>query len=1247
MKKRIFALIFITISALLLFSCRQNNSGNGGGEDENVIFSADVQVGIVSLASDSNEEIDTAIALLADAIAEKTAKRPTVADDASLEREHEIALGDTARDISTKAKKKLLDAIKKADPEELDEGDSYIGYAVYSNGTSAAVVWTDDMLAAEAIVYFADNYVIADTLKLSKDYVKTLVFSRSDYIAEMREKEVADAWKALSDELSGVERGDEIVEALRAIHNLYTPEMVLWVANLYDPEIGGFYHSNSARNNEGYLPDIGSTWTALSFMAGTGMVDSWGDATPLWMREQIGEFVYSLQSEDGYFYHPQWGSEISNDKREEHLKAAKSMLSAFGIEPKYSYPGAVSAAALTGRLSESKVTAVSSVVPVDAKLPQYASETAYRDWLDGWYERISAGKTTFYSFGDELQSQVSNIKMYGKALGVDLMKITTDFLTSHQKDNGLWDDELNYTATNAVHKIASVYNSAGCEIPNADKIIEAGIEIISSDTPISACVDLYNAWSCISYIIKNVREYAYGTEYDRNQRADSIIASAREIAPEAILGSLEKIGKFRKDDGSFSYGPVYASAGGGGMALSVPLTIEGDLGGNSICVTSLMNEIYASLGIENRVPIFTYADYLVFMDTLEGLGEIVKDPIRDESIIIDFEECSDDQDIPTELNASQNSGRIEIATEDDGNKYLEITTEALTSPNNQPSLDISANRLSSSPGYAVIEMDIEYLDGHGTVGNQLMLYGASSIIMQLSVSTQSGEVVVKNSADSNKALATAPMNERFKLRIEYFWNEGYAAIYLNDDTLPSGITTELYPDKGAHQSFTKLHFGGARAQAGVTLIDNIRVEVRAAKSDQSTPELKPKESVIYGFESSNIGDTSVPPLTVSQGSEGSAKVAGDEDGKYLELTNVATESGSNPSVRLYSNDLKETVNKAVIQMDLKFVSAKGGVMYIYGTNKFITQFNFGTAVSGDVRYVILKNPADSKELVRVPADDWFTLRIEYFWDAGYFAFYVNGSEEPVSYASTLPDSSKGHSKFDYVHLGASRGENGVTLVDNIIAETLFVDEIPEMPKPAAPKNPDIIDFDNVAPASGMSPSDISPKLSAWGSGSVSVVEKSEGNNALDIGTSSVWLYPTAKTPEGVSANATVVEFTVNYSDSSVASDAFYWRYTGSNDSKTQINIKSNAIRVYKADGSNSGWISLVNSDGSATKDGDDITLRFEYLWSGYLNVYSNGVLIIDKLEVTPFAAAFQRLGVYSSKNLRTYDDIYVINTSIE
>ena len=54
-------------------------------------------------------------------------------------------------------------------------------------------------------------------------------------------------------------------EAVRDFYaNFFDPEkLIRWWAGLYDPEIGGFYYSNSARDNAGFLPDMESTYQIL------------------------------------------------------------------------------------------------------------------------------------------------------------------------------------------------------------------------------------------------------------------------------------------------------------------------------------------------------------------------------------------------------------------------------------------------------------------------------------------------------------------------------------------------------------------------------------------------------------------------------------------------------------------------------------------------------------------------------------------------------------------------------------------------------------------------------------------------------------------------------------------------------------------------------------------------------------------------------------------------------------------------
>ena len=95
--------------------------------------------------------------------------------------------------------------------------------------------------------------------------------------------------------------GKALCDALRAWHELYTDEVVEWLAKLYDAKIGGWYYSESARDNDTVeyrektyklLPDVESTNQALCFLESAGMVDdfdaSYPKALPEWMKKDIG-----------------------------------------------------------------------------------------------------------------------------------------------------------------------------------------------------------------------------------------------------------------------------------------------------------------------------------------------------------------------------------------------------------------------------------------------------------------------------------------------------------------------------------------------------------------------------------------------------------------------------------------------------------------------------------------------------------------------------------------------------------------------------------------------------------------------------------------------------------------------------------------------------------------------------------------------------------------------------------------------
>jgi hypothetical protein len=131
-------------------------------------------------------------------------------------------------------------------------------------------------------------------------------------ITEERLEKCREARKIMREERFEAVRpvlGDEAINELRDLYNIFDENYYLWLASLYDPEIGGFYCVQSGRDTKGFLPDIESTVQALyctevmGLTYGKPMREAYSDK----VKAALLGFVRSLQDpENGYFYHPQW-----------------------------------------------------------------------------------------------------------------------------------------------------------------------------------------------------------------------------------------------------------------------------------------------------------------------------------------------------------------------------------------------------------------------------------------------------------------------------------------------------------------------------------------------------------------------------------------------------------------------------------------------------------------------------------------------------------------------------------------------------------------------------------------------------------------------------------------------------------------------------------------------------------------------------------------------------------------------------
>lgn len=366
----------------------------------------------------------------------------------------------------------------------------------------------------------------------------------------------------------------DVLAALKRLYDFYDGHgIVRWAAGLYDPEIGGFYYSNSARDTEGYLPDLESTWQLLGVVGGVG---AWGTGNgrnsvlPEQIKRKICDFVRSTQCErDGYFYHPQWpqGREnLQTDRYGRDMGWATGMLSSLTVDgekqyPKYCTPNGVKCKAHAGtdeRCSfpdaAARVVANSKTNPSVASHPDYSSREAFSAWLETYNADIKKASGRAHN----LAALKEEIVQHGYADVVldHLDRVQAELFEEQSaagiEPTGLWQTNINYQLVWGLLKYITYYNHSTCgraiDMKYVPYIVKSCIKVTAL-APDGAyrMNDLFNQWNSINWLIQNVRKY-HGDE------ATSVIYDiVRENAASLIDNSLKKITPFKMDDGSFAY----------------------------------------------------------------------------------------------------------------------------------------------------------------------------------------------------------------------------------------------------------------------------------------------------------------------------------------------------------------------------------------------------------------------------------------------------------------------------------------------------------------------------------------------------------------------------------------------------------------------------------------------------------------------------------------------------------------------
>lgn len=464
--KKTLALLLVALTVLLaLASCKikdkndadtgaDNTPGSGGTAvvEKGTIFGDGIDPRIIKSKDApkmSVDEVYEAIYNCSQIICE-------VRDDGEDPALHEIVIGDSNRAVTAKAKEALASGLQRIKREWEDrdlDTDFLIGYAVYSDGKSVAVVWSEDSARPYAYEYFITNFLNSPKLELEDGFVNVRGIDRIE--ALRAEEAIADeaVYAKIAQQYS-----QEVADALKTYLGMFDERYYYWLADLYNPGEydengnplgGGFYYSNSGRDNEGYNIDLESTMQALSWITGSsGMFTGQAQARetlPASMLDELAAFALSCQSStDGYFYHPQWGDSIGTSRLSRDLGWATQILSYAQVKPYWNTPNnskgyfgepngddsvksltiseyrailaGSAATSLSTPLSSSTVSAVSKVVATSGTRKWNGS--AWLATMEAWEAYLQSYEanihTSSYSIGNNFSAQSGQINTRDK-----------------------------------------------------------------------------------------------------------------------------------------------------------------------------------------------------------------------------------------------------------------------------------------------------------------------------------------------------------------------------------------------------------------------------------------------------------------------------------------------------------------------------------------------------------------------------------------------------------------------------------------------------------------------------------------------------------------------------------------------------------------------------------------------------------------------------------------------------------------
>ncbi len=1107
-------MLTLCVVVLGLASCKPgedpNNNGGPAVVDNEVIFSPYVNTTLVL----GEGVIDADVRTIKTAYYKQLGKELKVSTSAT-PGDHEIIVGKNDRELSKKAYRYLV---------ALENEDGYVGYVICSDGKSVAIAYNDksfgeDVAFNEAITFFVEKHMAKSALKFTPGIVHYDTFDPIAKQAENDNAEIERMWNLklsqLTKNMENAEDAEFIIEELKKLRQVFSADddFVAWIANLYDPATGGFYYSNSARNNETYLPDLESTYQAIGLIE--MIITGYEGSLVNYLGEEIAgafvTFVNNMQAEDnGYFYHPQWPKEAIDKnvlRRTADLNSAVGILNYFSASPKYDTPNGIKGSdtvtpvsGMTTPLTKSTVSAVSYVVSANASVgdiyvpPHLKDAAQFTTYLQGF--RINSDTAAACEKILSELAQYRAVDEYAVSNGEEpyVINALIKFLARYQLGTGTWSSDANiYTAFAALSDVAKVYNALETPIPNAIDIFGNASRLLQfNEAELTNIADVTDPWAGLAAAVENLVAYTTGDEAIETLkwRLSDLYYSLCTALPL----TREALGKFMRDDGTFSTTPDGDANTSYDMPISLPLIIEGDMNAAYKAAKTLWTSVFGVLDMSS-VALFSTSDRMFLQKTLLELGVVIKNEIEPAEPI-DFEKYSigDKSDIGTGFQSSESYARVEADPTGAENQVLHIFSAKQASAE-YATYKFESVQANSSCYTAEFDMLVKPSSSQQMFAQIRFTKSAFCLaIVNMGNEVRFMQKSAQGFSDSRMMDigVSAKLDEWFNLRIEYYpaTRENFRIkIYFNDECVVVNDyfwTSQNESSNPAKTLDTFEFLGYANYEANLYL-DNIILEGTYKAYTPETDDLNYNIDALDGPQIKHDFEIGAYPDGMTA-TGGSANVTfkpdpTNEEGETNKVLAVNEKAGT---ISLPVDQRGPKANAAMVQYDMIVdANSAAGAIYQLNFNEFGRYYTYAKRTFGSLhilvreengeKYAVLAEAVSGStgtifDAVKLELGKKYTINFYLFFKECTMAVAIDGEMVGMS---TSVDANAKMCYMGEINLVSKTSSVASTLyIDNLIVERTTID----FEEATAPKvdrvtgsfdGNDNMTFDGVAPSGGV------------------------------------------------------------------------------------------------------------------------------------------------------------------------------------